>query len=1280
MKKITDFIVNKRNIILILMLLFAGVSLVLSNKVKINYDITKYLPSSSETRMGMDIMEEEFSENSSLLSVMLKDLDEDEKLVVQQYLEEVDGVSKVEYDDSDSYNKDGYTLYQLTIDDSADSSLASQVYRNIKEHFEDYELYTSGEVSEENKPVLQMWIIVVAVLCALVILIIMCESYLEPFLFLATILVGVLLNKGTNIIFPNISNITNSISAILQMALSMDYSIMLMNRYRQERDVDSNKISAMKKALFKAFCSISSSSVTTIVGLLALVFMSFTIGRDLGFVLAKGVLLSLVCIFTCLPGLILIFDSLIERTKKKSPVIRLDKLGKLAYNIRYFSIILFVLAFVGSYFLKGNLKILYTDSENDEVAKHFKENNQIAVVYSNKNEKEISKFCKKIEKDDRVGQVLCYGNTINEPLKYDEVNPKLKDLGADVDIDLFLLRILYYHYFLPEENNKITFKELVSFVENDVYSNSKISGQLDSNIRDNITTLKYFSDSSQLNEERDISFIASLLGIDYDKVQDLLVYYYSKNNTTKMNISTFVKFIKSDVLTNEKYASSIDSNARSMLDEVEKFTDKNLILKQVTYQDMANLFGMRNEDISLLYTYYASCNDSNTKLSISSFVEFLNQYILTNPEYSYLIDADGRKNIQLLGTFSREDLITSSMNSSLLAQTFGLDENIVNGVFLLKYGSQDNGGKLTIGEFVNGVILLKNHTHYLDSVDTTSLEALSQNSVVMANPTQYTATEISQVLGISVDECYQLYALISLFNHQTDSWMMSPYEFVCFILENQTNENISSQLNGDVVNQLMRVQGIMSSTLKHNVYSYQDMAAFLGMDVNLIKSIYGLYDSSIVDVAISPYEFVNFLINHKDDPLLKSHLSREVLGSIFNLQKVMNGVVYNKSYSALELSNIFSIYSSQLQLLYSLYDVSNQKNSTISLRDFVQFLIQDVVSNPTFSGNFDEDARLKINTIYEIMNSSLSSISYNKEEMYKLLGALSDDISKDIIDILYIYYGSIKEYDDSSVLTVEKLVSYLNRELLKDERFSNFIDNNMREKVIDADSMISDAKKMLVGKDYSRVVINTTLKTEEKEVFDLIKKIKDSFKDSSSDTYVIGNSPMALEMSDTFQGELDFITILTMLFIFVVVAFTFKSLIIPTVLVLLIQCAVYLTMGFLSLNGGSVYFISLLIVQSILMGATIDYAIVYTSYYLESRESMNVKNAVINSYNKSIHTILTSASILIIVTLIVGQFASAIAAKICKTLSQGTLCSTLLILLLLPAILCCCDRFIVRKK
>ena len=171
MRKITDFIINKRHFILFLFIILTVISAILSSKVKINYDIAKYLPSTSETRIGMDIMEAEFSETQTgTLNLMFENLTNDEKSQIKDYLENIEGVKSIDYDNSENYNKDNYTLYVITVDDKSDSQVAANIYNQIVEKYKDYTIYTSGDVAESNKTVLPLWIIVVAVLICLVIL------------------------------------------------------------------------------------------------------------------------------------------------------------------------------------------------------------------------------------------------------------------------------------------------------------------------------------------------------------------------------------------------------------------------------------------------------------------------------------------------------------------------------------------------------------------------------------------------------------------------------------------------------------------------------------------------------------------------------------------------------------------------------------------------------------------------------------------------------------------------------------------------------------------------------------------------------------------------------------------------------------------------------------------------------------------------------------------------------------------------------------------------------
>ena len=1168
MRRITDFIVDKRYFILILFVILTIVSAIFSNKVKLNYDIAEYLPDTSETRKGMDIMEDEFAGTEmSTLNLMFENLSDNKKSDIKNDLEKIKGVESVDYDETEKYNKDKYTLYVITVDEESDSKLAKDVYNDVIDKYdENYTIYTSGNVSDTNKTVLPIGIIILAVGCALVILIIMCESYIEPFLFLTAILMAVVLNKGTNIIFGTISNITSSIAAILQLALSMDYSIMLMNRYTQEKETEKDKIKAMKNALYHAFQAISSSSVTTIVGLLALVFMSFTIGRDLGFVLAKGVLFSLICIFFVLPSLVLMFDKLITKTKKKTPNIKLNWLGKLSYKMRFIAVPLFITVFVGSFILKGNLGFDYTQTQADEVSDVFEETNQMAIIYKNNEEENIRKYLNELENENKVDEVLAYGNTIGEKLPFDKLNERLNDLGSNVNIEDYLLKILYYDYFNPEITSTYDFNEFVQFVENDVYNNQKMNEQIDEETRNNITRLKNFITSEEINKNRASSEIATILEIDQDKLNDILVLYLSKNSDTQISLNDFINFMNNSVLTDPKYSSKIDKGAISSLNTLSKFTNKDVIQKKMTSNEMSSFFGIDENVMNELYKYYISLNEINEKLTIQEFSSFVLNNVLQDPSYSSSFDETSIQNIKMLMTFSDTNTITTKMDVKGLSTLFGLDE-----------------------------------------------------------------TSVTQILMLS----------------KLDG--ATPQEFVNIILK---NDMIKSTLDETTLAKLNLLSNIMMSGLNGTEYSFEELSQFTGILSDTLKNIYVLYVSSQNTTQMTPLEFVGYLLSHKDDQILQGKISR-----------------------------LLGLNQDDLRLIYGFYNFKYvNPNPQMSLKEFVTFLLNDVVSNPSYSNSFEQDKIVKLNAVNTIMDNALNGAKYTSSEMFDIASKLTDNIEKKTLDILYIYKGSISSYDENWTLTVEEFVNFLNDNILNDERFTDFIEDDMRNDIVQAKEDIADARELLIGDNYSRIVVNTKFASENKETFEFIQKVKDKLGKDVKDFYVLGDSPMAYEMSKTFNNELNFITVITMIFIFVVVAFTFRSILLPIILVLTIQCAVYLIMGILSFVGENVYFIAILIVQSILMGATIDYAILYTSYYLEHRKTMNIKESVIASYNSSINTILTSSSILIIVTLIIANFASAIAAKICKTVSQGTLCSTLLILFLLPSVLAMCDKIIVKHK
>lgn len=1362
MKKITNFIVDKRKMILVIFVILSCFCLYLSSNVNINSDISKYLPKSSETKIGKEIMDKEFTEQkSSYLNVMFKNLNKKDKEKIYKKLSKINGVSSVEYDNSKEYNNGKYTLYKINVDDYSNSKTSKNIYNCVKDKFDIVGM--NGSIYNEFKPVLKIWIVFVAIGMAMIILTLLSESYIEPWLYLISIGVAVFINKGTNIMFSSVSNITDSICAILQLALSMDYSIMLSNRYRQERKKEKNKEKAMKNALFDSFNSISSSSITTVVGLLALVFMSFTIGKDLGFVLAKGVVLSLISIFLFLPGLLLLFDKYIINSKKKSINFKMNKIGNFSYKTRYVQLILIILLFGGAFLLKGNLNIVYTGSEQDIVGKYFPNTNQIAIVYKNEYEKEITEYCKKIENDVKANQVLCYSNTINEKLAYNELNKKLKELGQDTEIDEYLIQIIYYNYYNKNQNNTMTLDEFINFIKKDIYTNNKISNSIDNSKKENINKLENFSNKQSVEEKKSLHDISNILGIKESKLEDIMLLYNSKNIDIKITLNEFINFMINEISKNPTYSSKIDKNTLNQLNKLKPYTNKKLINKKMNQQEISNLFSIDKNLVDQLFMFYRTTNNTNTSLKINEFSSYALK-LQTNEKIKNMLDEETINNLKLLNTLSNEQIINNKLDSSSLSKLvnsigINIDSNILD--LLMFYNYLENNStstKLTLNTFTKEVlndektnILLNNNIKtYLPILNTftnkeiiiselnkdemyTLLSSYGFNNeqiehfyINISNnlqvPVQYVKltpykfltivkenlsitdsnyNNISLLLNIMDLSYNSTYNIEPLYDYETltnylqqinkditketislgykyydykksdiANKTMSLKELVTFLITNQNNELIKEKL-------INKEQLELANLIVNNIdkkYTYKEISTILNEDEKLIKQIYNLVDYSTLETKLTPFEFVSLILNNKDNNMLKNKINKETLELLNLLNTVMNSTANNTLYNSNSLSKLFNSDKETVSLVLTLYNKNNLSNN-ISLIDLSNFIMTDVITNSKYSSNLDSNSIDKLKTINTIMNNTVNNVSYNTKELTYILNKLSN-VDSNLIDLVYIYHGSKNNYDSNWKLTVEEIINYTNDVLLKDNKFKDFIDKDMKDKIKDAKIKISESKDLLVTKNYSRIIINSKYDLEGKDTYKFIENTKKEL--NKKGIYVIGDSPMALEMSKSFNRELDFITILTMIFIFVVVAFTFKNLLIPLILVLIIQCAVYVTMSILSITGVNVYFISILIVQAILMGATIDYAIVYTSYYKELRHKYCVKDAIIEAYNHSIHTILTSSSILIIVTLVVSLFADAIAAKICETISEGTFCSAILILFILPGILSIFDKFICK--
>lgn len=463
MKKIINFITEKRNYILIIMLIITSICAYTMNKVNINQDMTKYLPSNSSMKKGLDILEKELPDvkNMSTIWVMIDDLETSKKLELYNELKSIPNIYTISYDnESDTYNKDNHTLYILTSKFNSNSKEITEIKKELDDLTKEYNLTYELDSDTTNVPI---FIIIFAFIILLIILLIMCSSWIEPILFIITIGIAIIINLGTNYFLKEVSYTTYSIAAILQLVLTMDYSIMLLNRYREEKKSHTNII-AMKEAIKGSFPSIMGSSFTTIVGLLALVFMSFKIGTDLGIVLAKGVLISLICIFTVLPSLILIFDKLIYKTHKKYLHINMEKIALFSQKYKYIISLTFIILFTILYFIKGTNIVTFNTPKDNTISKFFKRDNNIVLLYENKNEDNIDEIINYLTTDDKVKAINTYKTTVGKKYNASELDYFLK--AQNIDINKEIIVSIYKTIYQDKYNNdsKLTLEELINFI------------------------------------------------------------------------------------------------------------------------------------------------------------------------------------------------------------------------------------------------------------------------------------------------------------------------------------------------------------------------------------------------------------------------------------------------------------------------------------------------------------------------------------------------------------------------------------------------------------------------------------------------------------------------------------------------------------------------------------------------------------------------------------------------------------------------------------------------
>ena len=423
MTQLATFIVDKRNLFFLLIVVSFIFSAFSRNWVEVENDLTTFLPDDAETKLALDVMENQFTTYGTA-EVMVANISYDEAEKLNNTLSEIKGVQSVAFDRTTDHYNHASALYTVTFDYDENNDECLTALDEVKSALADYDLFVSTELGNTLQETIDAEVSVIMVYVAVIVVVVLLltsQTYGEVPVLLLTFVTAMVLNQGTNFLLGKISFVSNSVTSILQLALSLDYAVILCNHFKEQHETLPIREAAIM-ALARSIPEISASSLTTVGGLAAMLFMQFKVGPDMGICLIKAILYALLSVFVLMPGLLVLFGPLIEKTRHKDFIPKISFVGKIDYATRHIVPLVFIaVALLGLHFSNKcpyayGYSSLTTPKLNESqiadnmVADNFTSSNMLALVVPAGDYEKEAQLLEELESYDEIDYTMGLAN------------------------------------------------------------------------------------------------------------------------------------------------------------------------------------------------------------------------------------------------------------------------------------------------------------------------------------------------------------------------------------------------------------------------------------------------------------------------------------------------------------------------------------------------------------------------------------------------------------------------------------------------------------------------------------------------------------------------------------------------------------------------------------------------------------------------------------------------------------------------------------------------------
>ncbi len=1158
MEKIIRFFVKVRYVIFALVILSMLAGCLTITRIQRETSTDPYYPETAGYHDGESILKEQLPEDVwryTNIRCMFQKLPEEYRDRRKEEMERLPNVKSVNYEKEDTaYNKGDYCLYEVVVPFEADSKEVKKVVKRLQRDYGNdpvtkLTLEVEGKQEEMGTP----WLIFVGVGFLIILLIILCRSYVEVGIVLLSLGIMTFLQVAGNGLLGALTPNTLYLSAGMMALIGLPATLYFLEKF----DVKERMIFAkgemndwLTAGIRRSFPGIAMIFILLLTAGLALMFMSEEVGKEMGLNMIKGGIVLLVVLYGLLPSLVNWCYSLFFITAKPAPRLSLGKWGKVLYKGRYVALGILTVTLIAGWFGKERVQTsLLLKEKNETINKIFEPENTVQVLYDNDVEDKVNTVLDDYAQREKVKTITSYHTTLGKAYTASELQQQLKELHvSDVEglsLNADLIRMMYNYHF-SQDSGTCTVGDFFRVMADDIFQNKNFAHRVDAvKASENKERYLALSNETQLSTPRDVRWMAYFTNMKVKKCAKVYLYYMFDNEAVTagaLTLPEFARFLVEDYPKLTEFSSLFDNDSIKRIQAVRSFTDEKYLKTGQPYTTMASSLGITEEVTQKLYIQSYKKNPSRYRFKdLQILLQRMNQG--GNPYQDVL-------NTEKIGEYrgyTDPAKYTAKLSPGQLASMFGLPTKAVTELYFREMKEK-------------------------------------QEKKQAKNPATPAPTEAPDSVGEAQASAAPAVNPDVALRKKAAKKKMSPLKFSQYFRKHAKDySETASYLTTEKDGEILKIQKKMKMVLSKKTYDYQEAAKLYEMDAEDMKSIYGYYEVVVNKRTLTVKEVMDKIL--KDEAKGRELVGDKNYEQLKDCKELADISLKKVIYDVPAMAKLVDMDEDQVRQLYYIHGYKKQDTGgwMMSPRDFVRYVRKEAIQGKRIPISLSKSKKKKLRNLDIMISTIIAKDAYGPEEMTELLADYTDQFGPDTVKLFYYYYNSKYNNDTSKTLSLMEFMDVVAEEAIHDPIFTGLLGAEDESKITKIKEELGEQALRMKGVDYSLATIRTNLEAATPETMAYMQVLNEGLRENAGrkNFYLIGDSALIYKLSRNSSREENVILAIGLGLGVLILCLLLRNVCWPLVLGLGAQAATFIGVFFLGRSVGQIFVPVVVVMQGV---------------------------------------------------------------------------------------------------